>query len=468
MRALFLSLFSLLMTHTSVFAADHLVEQVVEGDAHHRSELNVGRYIGMVQLADADDVFRTWLTVCLDLEKGDALRAACVAELRTLTPQPSVLVSGFHVAGAMVPANDGPWMFAVGERVPVAIARSLLRVVRTFHSGPLVLRGWNDEDSIISIGPVPEGASPPVDEATFARLNNALTDDAFRAALGTRLAEKSSTVPTASSPKIAITTLVDFDLRSNDGKSPIAATILHHDGVLWTPEGLFLPGKIHFRYPPKVRPQDELAPAPNRPYQAEIVLPDMSDRNITITMLICQASNGLGQDNLFTLGHLSRWLSAQVNGTGELLVGLDNRWQMLAAQDENKKALTLNVHTWHAVTIGSGDDGQVIRMVVDGHPAKDVTPTTGKEGRPPRRINEPGESLFSFVDPGNPRHFHGLVRRLIVHHGLLDHSAIATLHSEMKPSDIPAPTIAAFALPLTGTPPVEKPLVTIPEGANDF
>ena len=60
------------------------VDGVVEGEPQRITRVNAGRNVWKIMAVGDDVTYRHWLSVCLDLPAGEALRSACVAELRRL------------------------------------------------------------------------------------------------------------------------------------------------------------------------------------------------------------------------------------------------------------------------------------------------------------------------------------------------------------------------------------------------
>lgn len=447
------------------------VDAVVEGEPQPITLLNAGTNIWKILAVGNDATYRSWLSVCLDLPDGETLRSACVADLRLLNPVPSVLVSGFRVARAELPKANDPWMLAFGAEVPVAVARSVLLTVRRLHAGPLAVRGWNDSDKIISVSRLPDDGGNPTDVETLERLCGPLNDGAFRTLAGARPSNK-IVFPSPEITDRQASVLVDLNLCSLDGHQPAATSALKTSGGTWTPAGLFLPGHRLLRFPPKYPTKQIEAPIPTAAYFADIHLPDDNARSATVTLVMFQASNEPERDNLFSLGRRSRWMSAQTGKKGELVVGLENRWALFSPQTLAKNPMTLPHGQWHTVTVGMSDGGLVIRVMVDGQAASDVFRPDIKGDVTPRRIDEVGNKILSFVDPGTPRHFHGFIQRVIIHRGLLSVDAMDELHHSLLTKDLAPPPSQLLLMPITGTvlsdPETDELKKPKPENANDF
>jgi hypothetical protein len=407
---------------------------VVEADLDPK----VGQVIGIHEAsipkfrpATGEGEFPYWLSVCLDLERGEEVRVACVRALRTLTPVPEILVSGIRLGLTEMPRPGDPWRLAAGAAVPAAVVKAVLVAVRKIHSGPLVLVAGGDAPGIISVGPVCEGDPPPADEATLARLADP----------GQGLEAMQATLPPNNSrplPEPAL--IIDLDLCAANGVPPAAAASLRCRQVTWTAEGLYLPGRRLPRTPARFPTDPVPSPIPVPPYTAEIPLPLDGDRAVTVTLLVCLASSDAGQDNLFTIGRRSRWLAAHLGATGQVVVGLDNRWDVRPfdpAKQDGSPAIADKA--WHALTIVHGGPNRAVGLVVDGvaFPDRLRDPAHGSDRFTPRRLTGGEEDVLAFADPGSGRHLHGLVRRLVVHRGLLPKDAILDLHRRLAPRDLP-------------------------------
>ena len=465
---------SLSVTISSAVVTEPVVG-VVEGEPQRITRVNAGRNVWKIMAVGDEVTYRHWLSVCLDLPAGEALRSACVAELRSLKPLPSVLVSGFHVARAELPAASDPWMLAIGEEVPVPIARSVLVAVRKIHQGPLSVRGWNDSGAIISVSPLPAVNEKPTDVAVLDRLCGSLSEADFRRLVGVRPSDK-EIMPSPEVSPVQASILVNLDLRSDSGKQPESTSALKTTGGTWTPSGLFLPGHRLRRFPQKYPVRIIDAPVPTASYNADIYLPDDLGRSLTVTLVFYQASNELERDNLFSIGRRSRWLSAQTGKEDVLFVGLENRWALFPAlfptPTEPQKPMTLALGQWHTVTVGVNDGRQSIRMMVDGQAAKDIIRPEIKGAAIPRRIDEAGNNVLSFVDPGTSRHFHGFIQRVIIHRGLLSVAAMSDVHRSLPTKDLVAPPRALLLQALTGDDlsdqDSDEPKQPKPEDVNDF
>ena len=450
MRAMLI--LSLTVTISSAVVTEPVVG-VVEGEPQRITRVNAGRNVWKIMAVGEDATYRHWLSVCLDLPAGEALRSTCVTELRSLKPLPSVLVSGFHVARAELPAASDPWMLAIGEEVPIPVARSVLVAVRKIHQGQLSVRGWNDSGAIISVSPLPAANEKPTDVALLDRLCSPLSDADFRRLVGVRPSEK-ETVPLPEVSDLQASTLVNLDLRSDSGKQPESTLALKTTGGTWTPSGLFLPGHRLLRFPQRYPTRVIEAPIPTASYNADIYLPDDIGRSLTVTLVLYQASNEPERDNLFSLGRRSRWLSAQTGKAEALFVGLENRWALFPAllptATEPQKPMMLALGQWHTVTVGVNDGRQIIRVMVDGQAAKDLFRPEIKGAVIPRHIVEAGNNVLSFVDPGTARHFHGFIQRVIIHRGLLSVAAMSDVHRSLPTKDLVAPPRALLLQALTG------------------
>lgn len=463
----------------SLAVEKELIGGVKEGDPQPHTRLNAGKSLWKI-MADGDDAtYRHWLSVCLDLPAGEALRSACVAELRTLKPLPSILVSGFRVARAELPGANDPWMLAIGAEVPVSIARAVLVAVREVHTGPLAVRGWCDSNSLISVSPLPIEGEKISDDTVLDRLCDPLSDAEFRKIAGTRPAEKTPLPPTEVSA-LRAATLVDIDLRSKNSKQPESTTALKTTGGTWTPSGLFLPGHRLRRFPQKYPVKAINAPIPTASYSADIHLPDDIGRSLTVTLVLYQASNEPERDNLFNIGRRSRWLSAQTGKAEAIFVGLENRWALFPAlfpalsptPEEPPKPMTLNLGQWHTVTVGVNDGWHSVRVMVDGQAANDHVRHELTDEAIPRRIDETGNNIFSFVDPGTQRHFHGFIQRVLIHRGLLSVAAMSDVHRSLPIKDLTPPPRELVLQALTGEDASDQdsdvPKQPKPEDVNDF
>jgi hypothetical protein len=134
--------------------------------------------------------------------------------------------------------------------------------------------------------------------------------------------------------------------------------------------------------------------------------------------------------------------------------------------------MSLALGQWHTVTVGVNDGGLVIRVMVDGQAGIDVCRPEIKGDVAPRRIDEFGHHVLSFVDPGTPRHFHGFIQRVIIHRGLLSVDAMTELHRALPTKDLAIPPNNLLLMPLTGTvlsdPETDERKKPKPENANDF
>jgi hypothetical protein len=218
------------------------------------------------------------------------------------------------------------------------------------------------------------------------------------------------------------------------------------------------------------------APIPTASYSAEVSLPDDLGRSLTVTLVLFQASNEPERDNLFTLGRRSRWLSAQTGKAEAIFVGLENRWTLFPAlfprPVELQRPMTLALGQWHTVTIGVNDGRQNLRVMVDGQAAADILRPEIKGAVIPQRLNEAGNNILSFVDPGTPRHFHGFIQRIMVHRGLLSVAAMSDLHRSLPTKDLAPPPRALLLQALTGDDlsdqDSDEPKQPKPEDVNDF
>ncbi len=459
----------------SLAAVKEPIIGVKEGEPERITRVNAGKGVWKIMAMGDDATYRHWLSICLDLPAGEALRSACVAELRSLNPLPSVLVSGFHVAHAELPGADDPWMLAIGAEVPIPVARSVLVAVRKIHSGPLAVRGWNNSDKIISVSPLPMDDQRLTNAAALGWLCGPLSDADFRSLLLPRLGEI-ETRPPAEVSDLPGNTVVDLDLRTENGKQPESISVLTTTGGTWTPSGLFLPGHRLLRFPQRYPVRIIDAPVPTASYSAEVSLPDDLGPSLTVTLVLFQASNEPERDNLFTLGRRSRWLSAQTGKAEAIFVGLENRWTLFPAlfprPVELQRPMTLALGQWHTVTIGVNDGRQNLRVMVDGQAAADILRPEIKGAVIPQRLNEAGNNILSFVDPGTPRHFHGFIQRIMVHRGLLSVAAMSNLHRSLPTKDLAPPPRALLLQALTGDDlsdqDSDEPKQPKPEDVNDF
>ena len=455
------------------------VNGVKEGEPQRVTRVNAGKNVWKIMAIGDQATYRHWLSICLDLPAGEALRSACVAELRSLKPLPSVLVSGFHVARTELPGADDPWMLAIGAEVPIPVARSVLVAVRKIHSGPLAVRGWNNSEKIISVSPLPIDDVRLTNTAALDGLCGPLSDADFRRLVIPRLSEIETTPPAEVSDLLG-NTVVDLDLRSENGKQRESTSALTTTGGTWTPSGLFLPGHRLLRFPQRYPVRILDAPIPTASYSAEVRLPDDIGRSLTVTLVLFQASNEPERDNLFSLGRRSRWLSAQTGKAEVLMVGLENRWVLFPAlfpalfptSAELQKPMTLALGQWHTVTIGVNDGRQNLRIMVDGQAAADIQRPEIKGAVIPQRIDEAGNNVLTFVDPGAPRHFHGFIQRIMVHRGLLSVAAMSDVHRSLPTKDLASPPRALLLQALTGDvvsdQDSDEPKQPKPEDLNDF
>lgn len=254
--------------------------------------------------------------------------------------------------------------------------------------------------------------------------------------------------------------LVDLDLARG---VPPAGGDLRSTGVTWTPDGLFLPAAVIARIPRSYPLQGVDFPAPTAPYRADVDLPALAGRSVTVTMVVCVAAGGGDQDNLFSLGRRSRWLSAQVGKDGRVVAGLDNRWCLLAAEGTPPVA----DRRWHVVSAALGED-RGVRIAVDGE-IVELRPGVDTAKTPPRPVDG-DEPVLSFVDPGSARHLHGLVRRVIVQRGQLDREELTALHRRLDAAVLPAPQSPVYlqALRSGPSPPPEAVEPAMPTGTSNF
>lgn len=258
--------------------------------------------------------------------------------------------------------------------------------------------------------------------------------------------------------------LADLALNSPDGSAPSTASALTWTGATWTADGLFLPAAVITRIP-RAYPVDGLVfPPPQAPYRADLLLPDLNGRCVTITLIACLATSEGDQDNLFSIGRRSRWLSAQVGVDGRIVVGLDNRWQMLTTTGTTALPAVTD-RRWHVCSVALGEDRSVL-LAVDGvvaelHPARD-------QARFPPRLVADDQAVLSLADPGSARHLHGLLRRLIVHRGQLDRAALIALHRRLIPAPLPPPQAAIFLNALKAGPAASEDPIEPTAGATNF
>jgi hypothetical protein len=259
--------------------------------------------------------------------------------------------------------------------------------------------------------------------------------------------------------------VIDLDLRPTGQRPPPG---LQLQGTAWTEDGLFLPAGPLTPFPPGYPIRQRDVPPSPPPYQAEIAISGLRQRNLTVTLLVCLASRALGQDNLFTVGRRSRWLAAQVGQDDSLQVGLDNRWWMLTPRRDGQ-ALMVPIRRWHAVSIGV-DTSSLVRCAVDGVLADDQRPQADARRPLPLRYDGPEENVLACVDPGSARHLNGLVARLIVHDALLGREEIAALHHQLAPASLPPPQAREFtqAQPVVSAFPTPAAPEPLPAPANDF
>lgn len=252
--------------------------------------------------------------------------------------------------------------------------------------------------------------------------------------------------------------LADLDLTTGSAPAGFVCS-----GATWTADGLFLPAAVIARVPRTYPLQGTDFAAARAPYRADLALPGLRTRSVTVTMQLCLVAPSGDQDNLFSIGRRSRWLSAQVGSDGRVIVGLDNRWRLLTADSTR----VLADRRWHALSIALGDD-RGVRIMVDGE-AVDLRPGVDTARTPPRAFAD-DEPVLSLADPGSARHLHGLVRRLTVHRGQLDRDALAALHRRLAATALPAPQAPVFlqalrsgpaALPEAGEP-------VLPNGPSNF
>lgn len=249
--------------------------------------------------------------------------------------------------------------------------------------------------------------------------------------------------------------LADLDL----GGAAVPALLC--TGVTWTPDGLFLPAATPFRVP-RAYPVEGLDfAAPRAPYRADLALPALSGRAVTVTLQFCLAGGGRDQDNLFSLGRRSRWLSAQVGSDGRVVVGRDNRWTLYPAAGLPAVA----DQRWHVLSVAVGEGGGVL-AAVDGVTAE--LPAPRDPSRYPPRALPDDEAVLSFADPGSARHLHGLVRRVVVQRGRLDAAALVALQRGLA---VPAAPLAPVFVQARGSTPPSMPEAgpeAAPAGVSDF
>lgn len=251
--------------------------------------------------------------------------------------------------------------------------------------------------------------------------------------------------------------LVDLDLAD-----PADAKALVCERVNWTADGLFLPAAAIPRVPREFPIHVDRIATPQAPYIADLRLPEGSGRVVTVTLVACLASTGGDQGNLFSLGRRSRWLSGHVDAIGRVVAGLDNRWVLLPADGVPR----VDDRRWHAISIGV-DGSRWVRIAVDGSVAE---PRWARDPNnfPPRELPD-DQAVLSFADPGSARHLHGLVRRIVIHRGLLTAVELGDLHRRLAPAALAVPTTGPFAdAKAPGPPPdVDAPAAPAP-GAIDF
>lgn len=255
--------------------------------------------------------------------------------------------------------------------------------------------------------------------------------------------------------------LVDLDLTAADGRPPAGAKTLvcSGTGVAWTADGLFLPAAAISRVPREYPMHEQRLPMPRPPYRAELTLPPGTGAPLTVTLVVALATTDGDQDNLFSIGRRSRWLAGQVDARGAVVAGLDNRWVVLPAAG----LPTVSDRRWHVISIGV-DAAHAVRIGVDAA-VRDLTPPRDPSRFPPQALPD-DPPVLSFADPGSARHLHGLVRRIVVHRGLLAADAIAALH-HLLASGLAAPVAPLFAGAGRPPPPVETDAPG-PVNANDF
>jgi hypothetical protein len=448
------------------------IAAVIEGEPQPITLLNAGAGVGKIMAVGSNEAYQHWLTVCLDVPGGEKLKSACANDLRALDPPPSVLVSGFRVARADLPHSDNPWLVSIGQRIPAVVARTVLQTVRKLHAGPLVVRGWNEsEEKLISITFLPNTSEPVMDAGTLDRLCAPSDDKQFRALLTTRPSDK-VVLPLPEITDLRAAQIIDLNLCSADGQQPTETTALQTTGGTWTAAGLFFPGHHVIRFPAKFPTTQIEAPAPTAAYRAAIRLPDDNTRSITVTLVLFQISNAPGQDNLFNLGQRSRWFSAQTNKKGELLIGLENRWAIFPAETKEFKPMTLALGQWHTLSVGVNNNGQLLRAMLNGQASNNIYHPDLRADVRPRRIDETGQNILSFVDPGTARHFHGFIQRVIVHAGLVSVEALSELHRLLPTHQLALPAQELLDQALTGDANAhlnsDEPQRPKPENVNDF
>lgn len=257
--------------------------------------------------------------------------------------------------------------------------------------------------------------------------------------------------------------LADLDLAAPGGAPPPGATALTVAGATWTADGLLLPAAAIARVPRSYPVRGDAFPAPVPPYRADLALPGLRGRAVTVTMVVWLAAPAGDQDNLFSLGPRSRWLSAQVAADGRLLAGRDNRWRLIPAPPALP---ALAARRWQVLSVGLGADGALLLAVGDQAVAAVAEPENAIA--PPRPISD-DPPVLSLADPGSARHLHGLLRRLIVHQDRLSPAAVIALHRRLAPAALPSPPEGRIPPPAPLPSPggaVEAPVP--PTGANDF
>ncbi len=443
-------------------------DNVVQGPLDPVFNLRLGIYPQSIfRCTGSPQDFRLWLGLSLPQPAINQLQPGCVAALRALHHAQAILVSASVPTAAALQNSEAGGLLTIGSQVPEAMMLALLNVVHQRLPGRIALVLSRRDPGIISVTPLIPQQEQTVTGDTWERLRRIPDNGAGILALldGYRQGEiKLASVDDGGPLQL------DLDFRAEGHVAPVGVAAGRWQGGQWSADGWFVRGR---QLAPLSHEAPEVLPIPQPPYQAEIAVPGISSgaRAVTITMLVCLASCELGQDNLFTFGKRSRWLSAQVDTQGRLRVGFDNRWRLVpqvGAAFADLPPLTLR--TWHVLTVAVGAHASRVMIAIDGKCSGELIPEGNPGGeypRTPQRVDGPAEDLLTLVDPGSTRHLHGMVRRIIVQRGWLAAEATRQLHTMLAPAALALPSLPEFNLPPIMAVDLDAPLPE-PHGADNF
>ena len=463
-----------LLTPLGLLAVEELSvetpENVVQGALDPVFNLRLGIYREPIfRCTGSPRDFRLWLSLSLPKSVNEQLEPACVSALRALHHAQAILVSSTAATAITRPNSEAGGLLSIGDKVPEAMLLALLNVVHQRLPGRIALVLNRRDPGIISVTPLIPAQGQTVSAETWERLRRLKSDGVGVLALLEPYRAEKITVPRIDD---GAPLQLDLDFRAAAKEVPAGVAGGRWQGGLWTADGLFLRGRQLARLPHEFPGIEELA-VPEPPYQAEITIPGISGgtRAVSITMLVCLAGCQLGQDNLFTFGKRSRWLSAQVDKQGRVRVGLDNRWRLVPQLGTAFLDLPpLLPRAWHVLTVAVGANAGRVMVAIDGHCSDELIPESNPGGeypRTPQRVDGPAEDLLTLVDPGSTRHLHGMVRRIIVQRGWLPPEATRKLHATLAPATLPLPSQPEFNLPpITAVDPDAPP--PEPHGAGNF